>query len=56
MGTFISVTLGVAAGIMLSMIVMFIIMLNPKLMTWCITKYMNALEKSMKNFEEKIDV
>ena len=56
MGTFISVTLGVAAGLLLAMGVTFAVMLNPKLMCWLITKYMNTLEKSMNNFEEKMVV
>ena len=56
MMTFIAVALGVVAGIMLVTGMTLAVMLNPKLMSWFITRYMSTLEKSMKNFEDKLDV
>lgn len=56
MMTFIAVTLGVMMGILLAGLVVLYVMLNPKLVGWFITKYMSVLEKSMKNFEVKLDV
>ena len=55
MMTFIAVTLGVVVGILLVTGMTLAVMLNPKIVGWFITKYMSALEKSMKNFEEKMD-
>lgn len=56
MGTFIAVTFGVMMGILLAGVVTVVVMFNPTIMTWLVNKYMGTLEKSMKNFEEKMDV
>ena len=59
MMNFVLITLGVAVGVTLSMVVttllMFLVMSNPKIMGQLLKYYMKLLEKSFNNFEKVID-
>lgn len=52
--TFIAVALGVMVGILLASVVTMTVMFNPKFVGWLANKYVSAMEKIMKDFEEKM--